>query len=215
MSSVRSKTAWTPLSYTLSTSLKATSAIDPPDAKQVVVVERLEPVERQGHPLGGAPGEHEPPLVLRLAQERDRVGRDAHEAEPAARERRQRPAQLRERAHLAEERLVPRTAPWHRAAPILAPGTFEAQLVPREQHRHPGQCHLQPDADEVALGGAGDRAEARGVVAVEQVPRVQHRLPRDPGPEAAQRGHRSGAVEAPHAHRGPPKTGPPPRARGV
>src|SRR3954451_14955689 len=59
MSSVRSKTGWTPLSYTLSTSLNATSAMDPPDMEQIVVVQRLELVERKRHLLRSAHGEHE------------------------------------------------------------------------------------------------------------------------------------------------------------
>src|SRR5437763_2444579 len=112
MSSVRSKTAWTPLSYTLSTSLNATSAMDPPYVERravrrenaprgVVAVERLERRERGGDRIvRGARGEHEQALVLRLAQECDRVGRHVHEAQAAARERGTRPAELRQRAHV-------------------------------------------------------------------------------------------------------------------
>src|SRR5207248_2391622 len=121
MSSVRSKTAWTPLSYTLSTSLKATSAMDPPDVE-----------------CGAVGGE-------------------------------------------------------------------DALLVAGEEHRHAGQRHLQPDAHEVAVGGAGDRPEAGRVVAVEQIPRVQHRLPRHAGAKAAQGGDCRGAVQARHPHRDAPE----------
>src|SRR5438067_2887328 len=164
MSSVRSKMAWTPLSYTLSTSLNATSAMvtsfqrilrrigradrlrdkdagsvrmghtdatedagsrpscavdrlkvssgreshNPPYVERravrrenaprgVVAVERLERRERGGDRIvRGARGEHEQALVLRLAQECDRVGRHVHEAQAAARERGTRPAELRQ-----------------------------------------------------------------------------------------------------------------------
>ena len=68
-----------------------------------------------------------------------------------------------------------RAAPGHRAPRVLAPVALEAELVAREDHRHAGARHLQADADELPLARAGDRAEPRGVVAVEQRPGVEHR----------------------------------------
>src|SRR6185312_4021291 len=79
--SVRSNTAWTPLSYTLSTSSNATSAMDPPDLELRGVVERLELGERPGHVVDrNAGGDAEQLLVARLAQEADRVGVDVDPA---------------------------------------------------------------------------------------------------------------------------------------
>ena len=104
-----------------------------------------------------------------------------------------------------QERLVPLFAPRHRAPCVFAPRALDAELVAGEEHRHAGQRHLQPDAHEVAVGGAGDRPEAGRVVAVEQIPRVQHRLPRHAGAKAAQGGDCRGAVQARHPHRDAPE----------
>src|SRR6478609_3885260 len=120
--SVRSNTAWTPLSYTLSTSSNATSAIDPPDLELRGVVERLELGERPGHVVDwGARGDAEHLLVGRLAEKADRVGVDVHPADAAAREGRERAPEAHELAEAVEELLVARLAPRHRAAGVLAP----------------------------------------------------------------------------------------------
>ena len=57
----------------------------------------------------------------------------------------------------------------------------------------PGVVICRPDADELALARAGHGAKARRVVAVEQRPRVERRLPRHAGAERAHRRRRSAA----------------------
>src|SRR3954471_13241470 len=143
MSSVRSKTAWTPLSYTLSTSSNTTSAMDPPDLELRGIVERFEGLEgKRKRPRDTRSG-HEQALVAGLADEHDRVVVDVHEAQRPAGERAGRAAQRDQRAHLAEELLVPLLPPRHRAARVLAPLALEPELVAREQHRHARQGHLE------------------------------------------------------------------------
>ena len=66
--------------------------------------------------------------------------------------------------------------PRHRPSGVLAPLALEPDLVAREHHRHTGHRHLQSDADELPLARAGDGAEPRGVVAVEDRPRVEHAI---------------------------------------
>src|SRR5207302_598683 len=138
------------LSYTLSTSLKATSAMDPPDVEcgavggedallGVCAVERLECRKRSGDGLVcGTGSEHAQALVLRLAQEGDRVGRDVHEAKAPTREGGERAAKPAQRAHLVQKRLVPPFAPRHRAPCVFAPRALDAELVAGEEHRHAG-----------------------------------------------------------------------------
>src|SRR3954469_3651398 len=87
MSSVRSKTAWTPLSYTLSTSSNATSAMDPPDLELRGIVERFERLERERERPRSPRSGYEQPLAARLAHEHDCVVVDVHEAEATAGER--------------------------------------------------------------------------------------------------------------------------------
>src|SRR4051812_29491135 len=107
MSSVRSKTAWTPLSYTLSTSSNTTSAMDPPDLELRGIVERFERLEGERERPHDTRRGDEQALVARLADEHDRVVVDVHEAEGPARERAGRAAQRDQRAYLAEELVVP------------------------------------------------------------------------------------------------------------
>src|SRR3954453_11349512 len=103
MSSVRSKTAWTPLSYTLSTSSNTTSAMDPPDLELRGIVERFERLERERERPRATRCRDEQALVARLANEDDRVVVDVHEAERPAGERIGRAAQRDQRPHLTEE----------------------------------------------------------------------------------------------------------------
>ena len=106
-------------------------------------------------------------------------------ADPAAGERVARAAQRDQAAVLGEKRRVPgvRPVPRHRAPGVLAPVALEAELVAGEDHRHARRRHLQPDADELPLARAGDRAEARRVVAVEERPGVEDGRPRHAGAE--------------------------------
>src|SRR3954449_11834446 len=73
MSSVRSKTAWTPLSYTLSTSSNATSAMDPPDLGLRGLVERFGRFGWVRERTWDARRGDEQALAARLTHEHDRV----------------------------------------------------------------------------------------------------------------------------------------------
>src|SRR3954452_7549893 len=208
MSSERSCTAWKPLSYTLSTSLKTTSAIDPPDVEggavrrqdavaRVLAVQRLElRVRGNDRIVRRSRRETEKALGTRLAQVRNRIVRDVEVADTAVRERMARAAEPRECGHGAEKVGVPLVAviPRDRAASVLAPLPGEADLVAHPEHRHAGARELEPETDEVTIAGAGDPAEPRCVVAVEERPRVRDRVPRDAAAIRAHDAHHLAAV---------------------
>ena len=104
----------------------------------------------------------EQPLRRGLAQVRDRVVADVRVADAAVLQRVRRAAQ-RDQPAVGGEPRCPTTADptaWFAGRPRPVP--FEAELVAREHHRHPGSGHLQADADELALARPGDRAEAAG-----------------------------------------------------
>src|SRR3954447_12209496 len=178
ISSDRSCTACTSLSYTFSTLSKITSAIrQPPNvecgacgrkedvgavALGVVSVERLEPLG-EGQPHGRvlvAARETEDALVPRLAQVCDHVLVDVGVAKATARECVV-PAAKGDQAPVLVEERGQRLAPRHRPARVLTPFALEPELVAGEQHRHSRRRHLQTDADELALFRPRHRAEAR------------------------------------------------------
>ena len=94
----------------------------------------------------------------RLAQVSDRVRGDVRVADAAARERADAAAQ-RDQLAVAVEQPASHVSgrPRHRPPRVLAPLALEPDLVAGEDHRHAGRRHLQPDADELPLAGAGDR----------------------------------------------------------
>ena len=165
--------------------------------RNVLAVQRVERRERRA----GRAGQRDRSCAARrrqAEQPRRRAPRARRRSRPRRRARsgsrraraRGSPAQRDQPRYPSKQRACPtsRARPRHRAARVLAPLALEADLVAREDHRHAGRRHLQPDADELALARARDRREARRVVAVEERPRVERRRPRNAG---AERPHRA------------------------
>ena len=158
---------------------------------------------------GGARREHEQLLAARLAQERDRVGRTR--ARSGCRRGR---ARSLERRSAVSARTCSRNAVSQlssashgivrRASSPQAPSSPSSS--PAKSIGTPGSVICSPRPTRCRSARACDRPEARRVVAVEQVPRVDRPTPTArPARNALQRRHGGLAVEARHADRDAPE----------
>ena len=148
-------------------------------------------------------GETEEAFAARLSQVDDDVVVHEGEADAAASERGARASEARS----AGDTHRGARCPTHPVDPTASCGGRPRPTRPRgpssspgEDHRHAGHRHLQTDADELTVARAGDGAEPRRVVAVEERPRVERRTSHGtPARNARIVADRCRAAEARHA----------------